>query len=227
MISLEILKGKTKNEIIDICRANGYTYDVKPPHFLSEGREKMLKNNPLLLAGINPTDYVRFTELRNNEGEHEVLIVDVFGSFSSPLSDESILCAKLFEVDKRAGRYKVDYAWDIYKGLDNLITGRVIFDNGGGAAIQLPGYAHYYSGYTGAMEQAAHAVVEYMRTGNTDGWDGNEEDAATFDPSAQDVQNGGYIMYDIGDIISGYVDAGWGNNVADFLAEFTKLNEKD
>ncbi len=33
MIKLESLKGKTKDEIIDICRKDGYKYQVREPVF--------------------------------------------------------------------------------------------------------------------------------------------------------------------------------------------------
>ena len=111
MIKLENLKGKTKEEIVKICRDNGYSYVKRNPEFFAVGREKPVKENPLLLAGIRTTDYIRFTELTKDD--EEILIVDIFNGFHSPVSDENIISSKLFSSENRTKGFKVGYAWDL------------------------------------------------------------------------------------------------------------------
>lgn len=110
MIKLEILKGKTKEEIVKICRDNGYSYVKRNPEFFAASREKPVKENLLLLAGIKTTDYIRFTELTKDD--EEILIVDIFNGFS-PVSDENIISSKLFSSENRTKDFKVGYAWDL------------------------------------------------------------------------------------------------------------------
>jgi hypothetical protein len=111
MVKLEKLKGKTKDEIVDICRNDGYRCDIRKPGFLVEGNIKPLESNPMVLAGIKSTDYVRYIELK--KGEDEILIVDVYNGYHNPISDENITRTLLFSSELKKGIYTVGYAWDI------------------------------------------------------------------------------------------------------------------
>lgn len=96
---------------------------------------------------------------------------------------------------------------DYYASLD----GRVIFDNGGGITLQLGEYAHYYQ----SESQAAEDLFTYLTDGNTDDWDGHEEDALEHEPTDDQLSNGGYRVYSIPDIVDAAKDpdreTGWGN----------------
>lgn len=92
---------------------------------------------------------------------------------------------------------------------------RAIFDNGGGLTLQLGDWAHYYGGYDGCIEQAAEDYKVYVETGNTDGWEGHEDEAAELDPSYDEIRNGGYKIMDADDIQQAIDDpdfeSGWAN----------------
>lgn len=76
-------------------------------------------------------------------------------------------------------------------------TATVIFDNGGGVTLQLgTSYAHYYENNA---KRAAMDAMEYLRTGNTNGWEGHEEEA-TEAPSDEAQNNGGYRVMSFGSI---------------------------
>jgi hypothetical protein len=64
---------------------------------------------------------------------------------------------------------------------------RLIFDNGGGVTLQLPGFAHHYDD----AKQCAEDIASWIDGEDTSGWDGNEEDAV-FDPTYEQERNGGY-----------------------------------
>ena len=97
---------------------------------------------------------------------------------------------------------------------------RAIFDNAGGVTLQLGDWAHYYCGYDGYIEVAAKDYKLYVEAGNTDGWDGHQDEAAELDPSYDDIRNGCYRVMDSGDIQTAIDDpdfeTGW-INIRDFI----------
>lgn len=95
---------------------------------------------------------------------------------------------------------------------------RVIFDNGGGITVQLGDWAHWYND----PKQAAEDVSEYVKNPNTDDWDGHEDDAAELDPSHDDIRNGGYRIWMVGDDTNQDYRESWGN-ASDF---FTALENR-
>ena len=107
------------------------------------------------------------------------------------------------------------------------ILATVIFDNAGGITLQIGDWAHWYGGFDGYIEQAAEDYKAYLDDGNTDGWDGHEDDAASLDPSYDDIRNGGdrgYFDADITDLIADDDLDTWGN-IMDFVAALKKLGE--
>lgn len=98
---------------------------------------------------------------------------------------------------------------------DNSYAPRVIFDNGGGVTLQLPGFSHWYN----HGEQAAYDYLEYLRNGDTSDWDGNEPDAMECDPTIDQIVNGGYRIWTAGDDFD--AGSGWANEV-DFFAVLDK-----
>ncbi len=105
------------------------------------------------------------------------------------------------------------------------LKGRLIFDNGGGLTLQLGDWAHYYGGYDGCIVQAAEDIINYIKNGNTDGWDGHEEEAAELDPIYDEIRNGGYRVYTISEIIEECKkenSTGW-YNIDDFCSALSKL----
>lgn len=91
---------------------------------------------------------------------------------------------------------------------------RIIFDNGGGVTLQLGGWAHWYQD----MAQAAQDLKTYETEGNTDGWDGHEDEAAELDPTYDQIRNGGYRVYhSSADIKAAAEDTSW-RNIKDFAA---------
>lgn len=100
------------------------------------------------------------------------------------------------------------------------LTGKLIFDNGGGLTLQLNNsYAHWYQN----IEQAAEDLKTYIEDGNTEGWEGHEESEMELNPQYDQIQNGGYRVYSIYDIISmtkdEYMENSWGN-VQDFCIAY-------
>lgn len=72
----------------------------------------------------------------------------------------------------------------------------IVFDNGGGVTLQTSdGYSHHYQD----MQQAATDAMAFVDNGSTDGWDGNEPDARV-EPTADEISNGGYRVYDQDDV---------------------------
>lgn len=119
-----------------------------------------------------------------------------------------------FQAELKAAGYtsSIDASTDYLIVEKELVIpeGLVIFDNGGGATLQLGKFAHYYQD----MSQSAEDVAVYLKDGNTDGWDGYEEDAAELNPSYEDIRNGGYRVYCLDDIIEESKNddcTGWGN----------------
>jgi len=100
------------------------------------------------------------------------------------------------------------------------LTGTLIFDNGGGLTLQLNNtYAHWYQN----MNQAAEDLKAYIKDKNTEYWDGNEEESMELNPQYDQIQNGGYRVYSLEDIVfiteEEYMDSGWGN-VRDFCIAY-------
>ena len=95
--------------------------------------------------------------------------------------------------------------------LFNKTHERVIFDNGGGITVQFYGWAHYYDNEA----QAAHDVVEWIKTHDTSDWDGHEDDALSLEPTGDDIRNGGYRVVQIVDLPKALESLqGWGNGAA-------------
>ena len=103
--------------------------------------------------------------------------------------------------------------------IDTNIESTVIFDNGGGVTLQLPGYSHHYaSGELAAVDYAA-----YLRDTDTTGWDGGDDDGSeNLDPTDAEIRNGGYRVWNTSDFADAYGDTdfeseeSW-NNVIDFV----------
>jgi len=100
------------------------------------------------------------------------------------------------------------------------LTGKLIFDNGGGLTLQLNNkYAHWYQN----MNQAAEDLKAYLEDENTEGWDGHEQSELELVPEDEQIRNGGYRVRSIEDIISmteeEYMDDPWGN-IQDFCIAF-------
>lgn len=98
----------------------------------------------------------------------------------------------------------------------------VIFDNGGGVTLQLGrAFAHHYQD----AKQAAKDAMEYLRTGNTTGWEGHEE-GATEAPSDEAQNNGGYRVMTFASVEE-ITRETWENfnwqNQEDFFAEIQKV----
>lgn len=76
---------------------------------------------------------------------------------------------------------------------------RIILDNGGGIILQLGDWAHSYEGSTNARiaKQASDDIREWLKTGNTDRWDGHSADALSVAPTADEIRNGGYSVINI------------------------------
>lgn len=75
---------------------------------------------------------------------------------------------------------------------------KIILDNGGGIVLQLGlDYAHYYND----AERAAQDLRAYIADGTTDGWDGHDEEAATLEPTDEEIRKGGYrVVKDVADL---------------------------
>lgn len=104
------------------------------------------------------------------------------------------------------------------------VNGKIIFDNGGGIIVQLPDYTHFYGGYSGAIEQAAEDVAGFIKEGNTNGWEGNEEEFNK-EIDIEDIKNGGYRVYELSELIQvarqGNADSSW-DNYNRFVTELAK-----
>ena len=85
--------------------------------------------------------------------------------------------------------------------------------------MQLPGYAHHYDD----MAQAAEDYKVFLQDGNTNGWEGHEQDATDIDPTYEQQRNGGYEIMDAEDVQNALAnpdyDSGW-KNISDFIAAF-------
>lgn len=83
--------------------------------------------------------------------------------------------------------------------MENNTKTRIILDNGGGIILQLGDWAHSYEGSTNARiaKQASDDIREWLKTGNTDRWDGHSADALSVAPTADEIRNGGYSVINI------------------------------
>ena len=99
---------------------------------------------------------------------------------------------------------------------------KAIFDNGGSLILQLGNnYAHNYDN----MAQAARDYKEFLANGNTNGWEGNEQELIDIEIDNNQIRNGGYKVFDNDDIqklLSTYTGdeddcCGW-NNISEFIS---------
>ncbi len=68
--------------------------------------------------------------------------------------------------------------------------GLIILDNGGGITLHMGEFAHYYDG---GADQAALDISTWLDDADTSDYEGHEE-AATEEPSDEDVRSGGYLV---------------------------------
>ena len=91
----------------------------------------------------------------------------------------------------------------------------IIFDNGGGVTLQTQDYVHYYDD----IIQAARDFKTFLEDGNTDGWEGHEEDMRIYSES---VEEGGYRLYEDHQakeqIEIGEIESSWHNETRFFVA---------
>lgn len=109
------------------------------------------------------------------------------------------------------------------RGLKMDIDAKVIFDNAGGITLQLGEWAHYYQD----PKQAARDYNDYLQDGNTDGWDGHEDESLEIDPTYDQIRNGGCRVYgadDISEATEGDEHNSWGN-INDFIAALKEIND--
>lgn len=113
----------------------------------------------------------------------------------------------------------------------------IIFDNGGGATLQ--DRDNYYMHSYDNMDQLAEDIICLRDGGKTIDWDGNEfdeymevqkqaaeecgddpdeieDDDIFIDPSYDDIRNGGYVVFDLDELLdyaqaTDVDDIGWGN----------------
>jgi len=104
---------------------------------------------------------------------------------------------------------------------------KVMFDNGGGINVKYGNYKHYYN--DGA--QAGIDYYTYLQDGETDSWDGNDEDIEIDEYCGID-RNGGYKVVDeddIADMVEECMEEsdindwqGWGGNEEEFIITLAK-----
>ena len=103
--------------------------------------------------------------------------------------------------------------------MDNV---RVIFDNGGGITLQLGEWACWYN----VPKDAARDYYQYLQDGNTDGWEGHDEDSTALDPTIDEINNGGYRIYnkeEISNEVQNENSTGW-DNIDEFCLAITEIN---
>ena len=91
---------------------------------------------------------------------------------------------------------------------------RIILDNAGGITLQLGEWAHWYA--QGRETKAAEDIQAFLATGDTHGWEGHDDDAASLDPSADEIRNGGYrvvVTDSLADAIEELQQLEWGNAI--------------
>lgn len=106
------------------------------------------------------------------------------------------------------------------------MNAKIIFDNAGGVTLILNNgeFAHSYSDAT----KAAQDYCIYMRDGDVDCWEGHEPELAEYEPSFEDIRNGGCKVYEPSDVeeaIHTGEDFGW-NNIREFVDSVEKNTGK-
>jgi hypothetical protein len=87
----------------------------------------------------------------------------------------------------------------------------VVFDNGGGVAMEIGDYKHYYENPVQASEDLLQAVKDNF---DSSGWEGNEEELEVEEDNEME-RNGGikaYARYDIAKALKNKdFECGWSN----------------
>lgn len=102
----------------------------------------------------------------------------------------------------------------------NAHPATIIFDNGGGITLQLGEYACN----TQSASDAAGLYIDYQRSGETEGWDGCDEDSVNLEPTDDEIRNGGYRVLDADEIaamIGETPTSGW-RNIDAFFEQMAK-----
>lgn len=126
--------------------------------------------------------------------------------------------------DPNATQTAEDMRAEFIEGLEAQYHGepRIIFDNGGNATLQLPGYAHTYDD----MDWCAEDIHAWIEDEDASGWGGNEE-SAVFEPAPDQISNRRYdvcpIDVFIDTTIKDAMDESWGNIRNLFAAMAQKL----
>lgn len=149
------------------------------------------------------------------EAESKDAVADeLFGELFRQWADDVWASSNIDEADETEAEWKSGYMAQMR---EELISGlvaqyhgepRLIFDNGGGITLQLPGFAHYYDD----AEQCAEDIKAWVEDGDTDGWDGNEEESV-FEPTTDEISNGGYHVVSLSDFMQPGKSDLHGNNV--------------
>lgn len=105
---------------------------------------------------------------------------------------------------------------DALEEIDDSLE-RVVFDNGGGVTLQLRGWAHHYDD----ARWAAQDVAAWIKSHDTSDWEGHEPEALVCDPTYDEIRNGGYRVWTVGD---DPIDEGWAN-ADDFFAALARLTK--
>lgn len=70
----------------------------------------------------------------------------------------------------------------------NNTLGLIILDNGGGITLQMGKFAHVYED----AKQAADDIAAWLGNQDTSDFEGHDSDAATSEPTDEEITNGGY-----------------------------------
>lgn len=108
---------------------------------------------------------------------------------------------------------------------------KVIFTNGGTVILQLLNeYAHQYLSAVDAAED----YYLFSRMENPEkeasSWEGHDEELLEFEPSHDEIANGGYIVldeHDIAKIVDDNDAKFWGINMEDFITKLRKLKNEN
>jgi hypothetical protein len=152
------------------------------------------------------------------DAESKNAVVDeFFCDLLKQWADEVWISSNVDEIEETEEEWKAEY---MNQMRDELVSGlvaqyhgepRLIFDNGGGVTLQLPGFCHTYND----VKQCSDDIVSWIEDEDTSGWDGNEEDAV-FDPTYEQERNGGYRVYSLASFMDRgnrdeLRDSGWSN----------------
>lgn len=103
---------------------------------------------------------------------------------------------------------------------------KVMFDNGGSVSVDFNGFKHLYM----YPEDAARDYLDYVQIGNTDGWEGHEEECQVYSGKCP---NGGYVTYSHAEIQEILADEEYeydGSNDEEFfeyIKEAQKANKEE